>query len=180
MNRVLVVAVLFAGACGDSGVTPPSAVLADSADQVMDSMWTNIVRDGIKVSRVEADTAFIYQARQFADLKGLRITFFDSIGRVSSSITATSGTYQMRDAILDARGSVVATNPDGKVLKTEHFVYDRQSNQISSDTAFTFTSPQGNGSGASFTSDIGFKNVVTLRPKGRQKGQGFVLPGERQ
>ena len=74
---------------------------------------------------------------------------------------------------------MVASNPGGRVLNTEHFVYDRSSNQVRSDTAFTFTSPGGNGSGASFTSDIGFRNIVTVRPRGRQRGQGFLLPGQK-
>ena len=63
------------------------------------------------------------------------------------------------------------------MLKTEHFV-TTLSNQIP-DTAFTFTSPGGSGRGDAFTSDIGFRNIVTVRPRGRQQGQGFLLPGEK-
>ncbi len=167
-------------ACGRPGVRPAQANVADSADHVMEAMWTNIIRDGINVSKVEADTAWIYQLRQVADLKGLKITFYDTTGAVTSSIVADSGVYNITEGLLEARGKVVASNPGGRVLKTEHFVYHRSVNEIRSDTAFTFTSPGGNGSGASFTSDIGFRNIVTVRPRGRQRGQGFLLPGERR
>lgn len=65
----------------------------------------------------------------------------------------------------------------GRVLKTEHLIYDRNRNLISSDTAFTSTSPKANLSGSWFESDPGFKNVRVTRPKGRSK-QGLVLPGQ--
>ena len=167
---------LALAACGRPGVKPTQANVADSADQIMAGMSTYITKNGINVSKVDADTAYIYQGRNVAELSGLQITFYDSTGAISSTITSDSGTYQMTDGILDARGNVIASNPGGRVLKTEHFVYDRGSNQIRSDTAFTFTSPGGNGSGASFTSDIGFRNVVTVRPRGQQRGSGFLLP----
>jgi hypothetical protein len=63
------------------------------------------------------------------------------------------------------------------VLKTEHLIYDRNRNLISSDTVFTSTSPTANLSGTWFESDPGFKNVRVTRPKGRSK-KGFVLPGQ--
>ena len=178
-HLTIAAAVLVAAACGKPGVRPTQASITDSADQVLDSMWTNITREGIKVSTVQADTAYIYQQREVADLVGLRITFFDSVGAISSTITANTGVYNMRESVLEARGNVIASNPGGRVLKTEHFVYDRASNQIRSDTAFTFTSPGGNGRGDSFTSDIGFKNIVTVRPRGGQRGEGFLLPGQK-
>ncbi len=179
MRRLLAVAVGVTAACGRPGVVPTQANVADSADQIMEAMWTNITRNGLQVSKVEADTAYIYETRRVADLVGLKLTFFDSTGAISSTVTAKSGSYQMTEGVLDARGDVIASNPGGRVLKTEHFVYDRSSNQIRSDTAFTFTSPGGAGSGASFTSDIGFRNIVTVRPRGRQRGGGFLLPGQK-
>jgi LPS export ABC transporter protein LptC len=180
MKRLAMLALTVTAACGRPGVVPTQTAVADSADQIMTQMWTNIVRNGLNVSKVEADTAYIYEGRRVADLVGMKLTFFDSTGAISSVVTAKTGQYQMTDGILDARGNVVATNPGGRVLKTEHFVYDRLSNQIRSDTAFTFTSPGGNGSGASFTSDIGFRNIVTTRPRGQQRGGGFLLPGGKQ
>ena len=96
-----------------------------------------------------------------------------------STITADKGVYGMREQSLDARGHVIAHSSGGKVLKTEHLIFDRSKNNISSDTAFTSTSPQGNISGAWFDADPGFKNVVIHRPKSVQKGKGILLPGQR-
>lgn len=178
MRLALLAVALCSAACADRGVTPSRAATADSSDMVLDSMRLIITRDGIQTSVVEADTAWIFNARQVADLKGVRMTFFEPNGRVSSTVTSDSGVYQMRDGTLDARGNVVATNPGGRVLKTEHLVFDRIANQIRSDTTYTFTSPDGDGRGTGFVTDPDFERLQTSRASGRQRGAGIVLPGQ--
>lgn len=171
-----IVAVLTLAACAPRGVAPSRTTLADSSDQVMDSMRTIITRNGIKATELEADTAWIYQSRQVADLKGVRIVFFEPNGSISSTVTAATGTYQMRDGTLDARGNVVATTPSGRVVKTEHLVFDRIANQIRSDTAYTLTTPTEEGSGMGFTTDPDFRRFQTTGARGRQRGPGIILP----
>lgn len=166
-------------ACGDSGAIQPRArTVADSADQVYEGMTTTIVRNGVRQSDVYADSAWNYTARQVADLKRMTVTMFDSSGARISTIVADKGIYHTREQSLDARGHVVATTTDGKVLRTEHLIYDTRMNQITSDSAFTSTSPKGDVSGSSFVSDPGFKHVIVDRMKGLQKGKGMLLPGQ--
>lgn len=177
MSWLLALALL--AACGDRGIEPPVVAPGDSADQVLQGMAFNITAEGVKVSRVEADSAWVYQARQVNDLKKMRVTFFDrTTGEETSVVTADSGWYSQRDQTLDARGNVIATASNGRVLKSEHLVYDKVQNQIYSDTAYTFTSPDGNGSGASFVSDPDFKQIRAQRPGGRMAGKGMLLPGQ--
>ncbi|MGH7593736.1 MAG: LPS export ABC transporter periplasmic protein LptC [Gemmatimonadales bacterium] len=176
MKPVWLMIVLLA-ACRDRGVAPHRVASADSADQVLDSMTFDVTRDGVKSSRVQAESAWVYQLRQVADLKNMTVTSYDSTGATISTITADRGVYAMRDKNLDARGHVIAHSSGGRVLKTEHLVYDRIRNLITSDTAFTSTSPKANLSGAWFEADPGFKNVRVTSPKGRGK-QGFVIPGQ--
>lgn len=179
MRHALALLVLVAACSKDHGVQPRRTAGADSADQVLSGMKTTITRDGMRQSDVYADSAWMYQARQLSDLKGLVVTMFDSSGAKISTIIADRGIYHTREQSLDARGHVVATSSGGKVLKTEHLIYDKNKNEISSDSAFKSTSPQGNVSGASFVSDPGFKHVVVDKMKGMQKGKGMLLPGQR-
>ena len=176
MRALLLLAILCA-ACQDRGVAPTRVAAADSADQVYDSMTFDITRDGVKTSRVQAESAWVYQARQVADLKNMTVTMYDSTGAAISTTTADKGVYGMREQNLDARGHVVAHGVEGRVLHTEHLIYDRARNLITSDSAFTSTSPKANLSGVSFEADPGFKHVDILRPKGRGK-KGFVIPGQ--
>lgn len=174
---VLAGAALLLGGCAEQGMRPSgSLALADSADQVLYRMSTRVADEGLQRSHVVADTAYVYQARQVMDLRQLRMTFFDDQGRQTSVLTARQGLYTMTNQSLDARGNVVVESSDGKVLRTEHLVYDKSAMQIRSDTAFTYTSPSEVLLGDGFTSDLEFRNVVVDRPRGRQRTGGVALP----
>lgn len=169
-------------ACSDQGVAPTTRAMAaaDSADQILWQMTTTVVREGVRQSLIQADTAFIYQERQVASLRELRATFFDPQGNPSALLTSKWGEYHIQRGALDARDSVVVVMLDGtnRRLETEHLVYDRDRNEVRSDSAFVYTTPDGMLRGTSFTADPGFKRVVTREPRGRQRGQGIVLPGQ--
>ncbi|MEO5798675.1 MAG: LPS export ABC transporter periplasmic protein LptC, partial [Gemmatimonadales bacterium] len=169
---------LLAAGCASRGIAPQQTAMADSADQVMGGMETSITDNNVRVLTLKSDSARVYQQRQVADLEKVTVTFFDKSGNETSTVTSNTGSYAIRDKSLDLRGNVVAVTPSGKKLYTEHLVYDRIANQVRSDTAFKFTAPDGDGSGASFESDPDFKNIITARLRGGMKGKGFVLPGQ--
>jgi len=178
MKYTLLVALLVLGACKERGVAPKRTAVAGTADQVFGGMDFNIVKNGLRQSHVIADSAWMYTQRQSSDLKLMKVTMYDSSGAMISTITADKGVYSVRDQMLDARGHVVATSPGGKVLKTEHLIFDSRRNLVTSDSAFTSTSPQGNASGESFESDPGFKRVTIVKPKNiLQKGKGIRIGG---
>jgi LPS export ABC transporter protein LptC len=179
MRRLALLGLVVLAACGDRGIEPPVAAVGDSADQVIKGMSFNVTTGGVKISRVDAESAWVYNARQMNDLKKLKVTFYDKVtGKETSVVTADSGSFNRKDETLDARGNVVATAANGKILKSPHLVYDKVQNMIYSDTAYTFTSPDGAGSGASFTADPDFKQIRSQRLGGRVRGKGFVLPGQ--
>lgn len=166
-----------AAACVDEGVRPPTlASESDTADQVQLGMATRITNGGVLRSYIEADTAFMYQRSQSVEMHRFTARFLDDNGNLKSTMTADLGIYQTYSNRLDARGHVVVTTTDGQTLRTEHLIYDKQANQIRSDTAFTYVSKTESGSGDSFVSDIDFKNLEITRPRGFQRGRGFVLP----
>ena len=174
------VAVMAAACTNERGVTPTRATTADSADQVMHMMAHTLTRDGIKSTYLEADSAWVYNLRQVIDLKKVRITFYAPTGAVRSTVTADSGTYNLNSGALEARGHVVAVTPapDTSTLRTEHLIFDRLSNLIRSDTAYSYTGRRGSGSGQSFETDPDFRRFRSWQPRGRQRGEGFLLPGQ--
>ena len=168
---------LLALACS-STVTPRENVTkADTADQVMWKMSIQLTENGVLRSFVEADTAYLFQNQQITDFRGLRIRFVDpQTGNTKSTLTAQRGIYNTLAGKLDARGQVLVETTDGRKLRTPHLIYDKTSNRVESDSAFTYESGTETGSGKSFTSDIDFKNLTVIEPKGFQKGKGIVLP----
>jgi len=182
---VLAAAALAASAagCKDDAVRPTMTVAAaDSADQILEGMEHIITTDGIRRTRVVADTAYIYEATQLARLKHVTVTFFDPGGIETSTVTGDSGLYYMREGSMEAWGHVVGTTPDGKKLRTEQLKYDARTQKISSTTPFVFDKPEQHLQGNGFTSDPDFANVTAGQPTGRQLpgqgGGGFLLPGQ--
>ena len=176
--RLGTVALLLAG-CSRDGVRPVTeSAAADSADQVLYKMSTKITNAGVLRSHVDADTAFIYQRSQTMDLRHFTALLLDEKGNLKSTLTADKGIYATYSNRLDARGHVVATTVDGQKVVTEHLIYDKSANQVTIDTAFVYDSKKGHLVGNCMKSDIDFTNVIVCQPTGRQKGKGFLLPGQ--
>lgn len=177
LSAVVALSTLLA-ACEETGARPTTTVQAtDSADQVLEGFSHYVTNDGIRRSRVEADTAFFYEATQVTHLKKIRVVFFDVRGDEGSTLTAQRGTYRWQDGSMEANGSVLVVSPDGRRLKTETLKYDNGTNTISTSTHFTFDRGSEHLEGNSFRSDPDFKNVVTDRPRGTA-GDGLLLPGQ--
>jgi len=167
------------GGCERGGVQPTATMqAADSADQVLEGFAHHVTIDGVRKSRIEADTAWFYEATQSATLHNVRITFYDAKGAERSKLTARRAQYRWQDGSLDAEGSVVLTAPDGGKLQSEVLKLDNKENRISTDRAFRFERGAERIEGTSLQSDPEFANVVTDRPRG-VAGKGILLPGQR-
>ncbi len=161
----------------DTGIKPTATIsAADSADQVLDSMSHYMTSGGVQRAHVLADTAYFYSPSQTAELRQVHITFYDTRGAQTSTLTSREGTYHWRTGDMEARGSVVVVRTDGATLRTEVIRYSQAKNQVSSDRAFIFDEPTRHIEGEGFTSDPDFKVVTALRPKGT--GGKFTLPNQ--
>jgi LPS export ABC transporter protein LptC len=164
--------------CEDTGVRPTTTVQAtDSADQVLEGFSHYVTNDGVRRSRVEADTAFYYEPTQITELRNIKVVFFDIKGAEGSTLTARRGTYRWQDGSMEATGKVLVVSPDGRRLTTESLRYDNATNTIMTDKQFSFDKGVEHLEGNSFRSDPDFKNVVTDRPRG-VSGEGLLLPGQ--
>lgn len=170
-------------ACREDAVRPTMSVTAaDSADQVLEGMEHLITNEGVRRTKVVADTAYLYEATQLARLKVVKSIFFNTSGIETSTITADSGTYQMRDGSMSAWGHVVAVTPDGRKLRSAELRYDARTQKISSDKPFIYDKADQHLEGNGFISDPDFREVVTKQPRGGQQGGpaggGGLLPGQ--
>lgn len=165
-------------ACEETGAKPTTTVQAsDNADQVLEGFSHFVTFAGVRRSRVEADTAYFYEATQVTDLRHLKVIFYDLKGVEGSTLTARRGSYRWQDGSMEADDSVVVVNPDGRTLRTQTLKYDNATNMISTDVPFTFDRDGEHLEGNSFKSDPDFKNVVTDKPRG-VAGNGMLLPGQ--
>ena len=164
--------------CEETGARPTTTLnAADSADQVLEGFSHYVTNEGVRRSRVEADTAFFYEATQVTELRNIKVVFYDLKGDESSTLTAHRGTYRWQDGSMEARDNVLVVAPDGRQLRTPTLRYDNATNTISTDQRFSFDRDSEHLEGNSFRSDPDFRNVVTDRPRG-VAGDGLLLPGQ--
>lgn len=176
-------ATLQLSACnGETALKGTAIAGVDSADQVLDSVYHVITKDGMRQSIVEADTAYYYEASKTFELRHLRVTFFNAGGAQTSTLTALEGTYQVGIGQMEARRSVVVVSVDGRTLNTDILKYDQNLNKLSTDRPFTFSGPTSSGSGVGFVSDPDFRDVTVQQgARGQERGQGgsgFVIPNQ--
>jgi len=168
VNRrtALLALVALAAACQETGRPMTEATVADSADQVLFGVRHYVTRDGVVQALVLADTAFVFDARQIAELRGVRTTFYSSTGVEHSVLTSREATYEGSTGDMQARGHVVVVASDGRRLETEVLRYTRAAGKISSEVPFVFEEPGRRMAGRSFISDPDFQNLEAQGVRG--------------
>ena len=164
-------------ACSNGAKPTATITAADTADQVLIDMTHYVTNDGVVRARVRADTAFFYQNSQAVEMRNVHITFYDTDGHETSTMSAHQGTYHWASGDMEGRGNVVVVGAgDGRTLKSEVMRYKQATNQVSSDQPFVFDGPGRHIQGQGFTSDPEFRNVSALKPTGT--GGHFTLPNQ--
>lgn len=153
-------------ACSDPERPPTSSVLPDSVDQAAYGFVRYITADGIVRARLEADSAYHYPSRESYELFNLRIEFRTAQGEIRSTLTSRAGTYNWRTQDMEARDSVRAVTPDGRVLTTCSIAYDQGRDEITGPCAFVYEAPNERATGESFTADPDFRNVTATQASG--------------
>jgi LPS export ABC transporter protein LptC len=172
-----VVAVTALSSCNNGARPTATITAADTADQVLIDMTHYVTDDGVVRARVRADTAYFYQTTQTAELRNVHVTFYDTDGRETSTMTAREGTYHWVTGDMEGRGNVVVVGAgDGRTLRSQVMRYNARANQVSSDQPFVFDGPGRHMEGDGFVSDPNFRNVTAGRPHGT--GGKFTLPNQ--
>jgi LPS export ABC transporter protein LptC len=169
---VVVLAAVFA--CGNGDRPTATLTPADTADQVLINMTHFVTIAGVQRAKVTADTAYFYSSTQSAEMRTVRITFYDTQGAVTTNLTCREGTYRWQTGDMEGRGDVRAVTTDGRTLRTAVLRYSQTRNEVSSDRPFVFDGPNRHIEGAGFTSDPEFRNVTATKPRGT--GGEFTLP----
>jgi LPS export ABC transporter protein LptC len=171
--------VLIASAC-DSKTEPPVAThspLADSADQVIYGMTTNVSDKGLSRAQLKADSAYFFEDNTRVELENVHTTFFTAMGARDAVLTSRRGTYNTRTGNMIARTNVVVVSEDGRRLTTAELIFNPQRNEIASDSAFVMTEPNRRLEGIGFRSDPNMNNIQILKgASGFAKGVSTQAP----
>lgn len=162
---VLLLAALVTAACADTSPPPvaATATAADTASQFMLGVSFRIHDGGLLRAEVLADTAYFFDDNTRLDLRAVQAVFYTSTGARDGVMTASRSRYDLNSAVMESTGDVVVVSVDGRRLTTQQLKFDRTVNQISSDSAFAATGPDGDRKGIGFVSDPGMNNLRVLR-----------------
>lgn len=172
----LLAAAVLGGACGDAS-TPIQEIEAgsmlDSADQIAFGSRTLVTDAGLLRAEIFADTTFFLDSNTRVEMRVVQGVFFNAQGSKDATLTSARGKYLTRGSILEAWGNVVVTSVDGRVLKSPMLRFDSQQNQITSDSAFVLTDPDGKEMrGIGFDAD---PNLNVVRVRRLQSGRGGTV-----
>lgn len=172
--------VAVAAACSDTQAPPVSAraSLADSADQVMFGVRSDLVSAGVRRGELFSDTAFMFDQGTRIELRGVRANFFTDAGDVEGTLTSREGTFNNRSGEMHARGDVVVVTNDGRRMESPELRYIISQQLIRSDSSFVLTRPGERLAGVGFTSDPDLRNVRIERTVSGSGG-AVTLPGQR-
>ena len=149
--------------------------MPDSAQQMLFGVHFNLTDAGVRHGEVHSDTAYMYDENTRTELKHVDATFFSAAGERNATLTSKTGTYHVRVGSMEARGNVVVVSTDGRKLETPQLRYDPTRNEITSDSAFTLTTPENTVTGVGFVSDPNMRNIKILRAA-KATGKSVTIP----
>lgn len=174
MRRLAMLGAVLATATACSDKTPPpvssAPTVADSADQVLFGVHTNLVAGGVRRGELFADTAFTFEQGTRMELRGVRVNFYTDAGALNGTLTSHEGTYNTRQGIMEARGSVVVQTQDGRQLTSPELRYMINQQLIRSDSSFVLTRPGERLTGVGFSSDPNLQNIQIFKTTGASGG----------
>ncbi len=97
---------------------------------------------------------------------GMLIYFYDSLGKVSSTMKADYSLYYEEKGLWEARYDVEVVNEKGEKLNTEYLIWERNKEQISSDQRVKITTTDGIIYGNGFVSNQNFSSWEVIEGSG--------------
>lgn len=157
-------------ACGgdtDTSVAS-SALQSMEADYVAFGMRAYVTAAGVREARIEADTAFIFEAESSAVLHRMSLVFYDEQGRERATVTGTEGDWNRQTNRMVARGDVVLfIHTDSSTIESPEIFYEPDIDRIWSDSTTVRTMKDGSvQTGTAFESDMSFENLTIQNMRG--------------
>ncbi len=98
--------------------------------------------------------------------EGIEMEMYDTLGHITSQMSAEYSTYNDKDGIWEAKNNVDVSNDKGDRLNTEYLVWDRGKGTIETNQFVKITSKDGVIYGDGLVSDQNFDNWEVINGRG--------------
>lgn len=165
--------ILLLAGCGGNGAK--TVVAENSVDMVADRVLYgtrfNTTVDGIRRAVQMSDSMYVYEDSTTAQLYGVRLMMYDTLGKRTADLRSQRGVYNQRTQKMIARGTVVLILADGRKVETDELNYDPEAHRIWSDVPTKMTAPDGSVSSyQTFSTDDEFRNPQGTGMRGKVQG----------
>jgi LPS export ABC transporter protein LptC len=148
---------------------------------VMTDIQLNIMMEGVRVGKLFADTAFMFQDSSMYHLRKPDLVMYTETGAEKARVTGLRGRFNPNTREMVAMGDVVLIiNEGNKRVESQELNYDPNGDRISSDSLTTMIEPGRVSEGLGFQSDLNFRRTEvgpgSIRNTGA--GSGGVEGGE--
>jgi LPS export ABC transporter protein LptC len=98
--------------------------------------------------------------------QGIYVAFFDSIGRMETSLKSNYAIHKEAEKIMEAKYDVEVVNEKGEVLNTEHLIWNQNTETIQTDKFVKITTADEILMGEGLEADQQFTRYKILKPTG--------------
>ena len=165
MRNVLGMLLMGAALAACEGAPAPSGPVTADADPTQRTYGMNLklTENGVLKADLYGDTAYTRPNTDVTELKGVRLTFFDSEGKKPGKLTSKTGEYDARTGIMVARGNVVLITHNDRgqerIIRSEELHYDQRGDRVWSDRETIIDEAGRHAVTDGFTSDTRFTNM---------------------
>jgi len=144
-------------------ISCPSNNKKSSTEQLPSQVITNFTlfesATGLKLYRLNAEKAFIYEDVEKITVNKLYIIFYNEHGQVSSTLNALRGRVNTQTSDLFAQDSVIVQTSDSTILHTDSLIWNNRNRTITTDAWVKIESRQGLIEGQGLISDAELKRI---------------------
>ena len=99
-------------------------------------------------------------------VKGIEVLFYDSLQKITTTLTSNYAINRIGKNIMEAKNDVIVVNEKGEKLNTEHLIWDRNTQKITSDVFVKITTAEQVLMGDGLIANQDFSDYKILKPRG--------------
>jgi LPS export ABC transporter protein LptC len=168
--HITLVAAVVLGACEKDAVIPVASAdqEAMNADNIVVGLTHNMTNNGLRRALLFADTAYVYEDSASMDLRNVKLTLFDDLGRKTADLRSRRGKLNTVTRAMVATGDVdLTTVESGRRIRTQELNYDPQADRVWSNKPTEMREGGTVLNGTGFTADSRMRNVQVTGATGR-------------
>ena len=132
-------------------------------DQILYQSDILLSERGVKKVLIESDYLEKYSSKDSTIMAGIKATFFDSLGQVTSTLVSDSGIIRENSKRLEVWGDVKVVSNNGVTLEADSLFWDQERDSVTTESFVRITHRGNVQTGYGLQSDNSLTNFRIMR-----------------